>query len=532
MPVCDLPVIPGWLAKAVRERQGTDRRASLHVEHVIGAGQRNQELFRYASLLRDKGLEADEIEASVWIVNEKRCDPPLSRDEVAQIAQSASRYQPTGEIGKAVPAVPDSVKAVDADTPLDACVAVFRRWLHMPDPRPLYLTLASVAANRMPGDPVWLMLVAPPSSGKTEMLVALSHLPDVRFASTLTGDQALLSGTPKARKEAAGGKGGLLRELGDNGILVLKDWTSILELRPDRMASVTAAFREIYDGSWTRLIGEDGGRALEWKGRIGIVTGCTYAIDRHQRAMSSLGERFVYYRFLVDDEEAAIRKANENTGFEAEMREELAGSVLHLFSNMRETSPEEIGLTEQEEQRLLDIARVSVRLRTGVDRDPYHRDIVQVSPPESPMRFNKILIRITKALKWLQAPDPVDIVSRIGTDSIPQDKLRAYAYLEEQHTSPTTRAVASALGLPTTTTRRILEELAAQRYVIRVQPEEGERNQDRWTPQSEFSAMYRRAFGDSLPEWRRGDEVSLDQDDGNPSYNNGRMPGDMATLIR
>lgn len=36
----------------------------------------------------------------------------------------------------------------------------FKRWLHMPDTDPLLALLATVAANSMPGDPVWLLVVA------------------------------------------------------------------------------------------------------------------------------------------------------------------------------------------------------------------------------------------------------------------------------------------------------------------------------------------------------------------------------------
>lgn len=57
-----------------------------------------------------------------------------------------------------------------AGAALTACVDVFQRWLHLPDPGSLYVTLAAVVANRTAGDPVWLLLVGPPGSGKTEVL--------------------------------------------------------------------------------------------------------------------------------------------------------------------------------------------------------------------------------------------------------------------------------------------------------------------------------------------------------------------------
>ncbi len=38
----------------------------------------------------------------------------------------------------------------------DECIAVYRKWLHVPDTGAIDVTLATVAANRAPGDPVWL----------------------------------------------------------------------------------------------------------------------------------------------------------------------------------------------------------------------------------------------------------------------------------------------------------------------------------------------------------------------------------------
>ncbi|MFN8105087.1 MAG: hypothetical protein U0U69_11550 [Acidimicrobiia bacterium] len=99
-------------------------------------------------------------------------------------------------------------------------------------------------ANRRPGDPVWTLLVGPPGCGKTEVLGPLASLPDVHAAATLT-EASLLSGVPK-KDVAAGSKGGLLRDIGDYGIVALKDFTSVLSMHRDARSSVLAALREIY----------------------------------------------------------------------------------------------------------------------------------------------------------------------------------------------------------------------------------------------------------------------------------------------
>jgi hypothetical protein len=100
-------------------------------------------------------------------------------------------------------------------TPLSDVHEVFQRWLYLPDTAPLDVVLAAIIANRLPGDPAWIGVIAPPSNGKTEMLEATSGLAEVFSAATLT-EASLLSGTP-GRERAKDASGGLLREIGEYG---------------------------------------------------------------------------------------------------------------------------------------------------------------------------------------------------------------------------------------------------------------------------------------------------------------------------
>ena len=212
---------------------------------------------------------------------------------------------------------------------LNDALAVFRRWLHLPDPGVVEIALGTVAANRVPGDPVWLLLTGPSSSGKTEMLQSLMGLPDMYAASTLT-EAALLSGTP-AKECAQDATGGLLREIDAFGIIVLKDFTSILSMHRNTRQSLLAALREIYDGAWTRRVGVDGARTLEWKGKVGLIGGVTSAIDSAHAVMSSMGQRFALYRLPVTDAHAQAQCAVEKSGDEQKMRAELAQRGFRLF---------------------------------------------------------------------------------------------------------------------------------------------------------------------------------------------------------
>jgi hypothetical protein len=360
----------------------------------------------------------------------------------------------------------------------------FGRWLHLPDPLPLYAVLGAVAANRLEGDPVWLVLVGPPSGGKSELLQAVGDLPDVHPTATLT-EAALLSGTPK-RDRGKAAKGGLLREIGEFGILLCKDFGSVLGMNRDARAAVLAALREVYDGSWTRHLGTDGGRTESWSGKVGLLAGCTPTIDRHHAVMGAMGERFVLVRLPEADAEEQARRALDHAGREREMRGELRGVVCALFEgSLGEPRPPSL----RDRERLVALATFVVRCRSAVERDSYSREVELVPEAEAPTRLVVVLERLLAGLDAVGVDRRAAwrVVTRAALDSIPA--LRR-AVIEALHVlgEGDTRVVADAVRYPTTTARRALEDLNAHGVVCRFP--QGEGKADRWALTGWAQAQY------------------------------------------
>ena len=174
--------------------------------------------------------------------------------------------------------------------------AVYARWLHDGDRVTTRVVHAVYVANMvLPGDPVWIFLVGGSGQGKTERLAPLSIMPHVELASTLSGEAALLSAT--ARKDRAEhAHGGLLRRVGGKGVMVVKDFTSILEMDRTARGQVLAALREVYDGRWDREVGAEGGQTLTWVGKCGFLAGCTTSIDKAHAVMNDMGPRSLFVR--------------------------------------------------------------------------------------------------------------------------------------------------------------------------------------------------------------------------------------------
>ena len=99
---------------------------------------------------------------------------------------------------------------------------VFRKHLLLKDTMVIEVILATVFANKLEGDPLWLLIIAPPSSAKTEIITSLSGIPNVFPLSSLTA-HTLVSGMISDTKEDKS----LILQL-NSKILAIKDFTSVI----------------------------------------------------------------------------------------------------------------------------------------------------------------------------------------------------------------------------------------------------------------------------------------------------------------
>ncbi len=88
-----LAPLPEWLLKVCQNGNGA-KRASQEPGLPIPQGQRDQTLIKIAGAMRRQGMTQEEMEVALSVVNQSRCQPPLSDDDIKRIAKSASRYEP------------------------------------------------------------------------------------------------------------------------------------------------------------------------------------------------------------------------------------------------------------------------------------------------------------------------------------------------------------------------------------------------------------------------------------------------------
>jgi hypothetical protein len=338
---------------------------------------------------------------------------------------------------------------------LNGVHTTFQRWLGDEyDIATLDATLAALAAEKLAGDPPWLMIISGSGNAKTETVSSASGCDATEVISTITSEGALLSAASKKRKNATGG---LLRKMGKRGILIVKDFTSILSMNREARTAVLAAMREIHDGKWERNVGSDGGQTLTWEGRIVVIGACTTAWDQAHSVIAAMGDRFVLVRSdSYAGRLAAGARAIRNTGSETTMRRELAEAVAGIIGAV---AKRKYSLTPDEQERILRAADLVTLSRTGVEID-FRGDVIDSHAPEMPTRLAKQLTMLMRGgiAIGMSRTDALALALRCARDSVPQLRLNV---LRDVAANPGARGIEirRRLQKPRTTIDRTLQAL-------------------------------------------------------------------------
>jgi len=323
--------------------------------------------------------------------------------------------------------------------------------------------LALVLANRFDAEPLWGFVVGPPSSLKTQFLSALRGCAGIKFLSTLT-PQTLISGwNTKSGKNCS-----LLPKLGGK-VVVIKEFTTVLQMRAEWRQEVFSQLREIYDGCYTKAFGT--GDIVDWEGKIGIIAAVTPEIERHTAVNRVLGERFLYYRIEVGDRYAIAACSRENTARVGDRGRVLRDRVRDMVDLMNGMDVGREFVVSPAMGVKLDSLAVFVSLaRTPVIRDHFDRGRVEVHPqPEGPGRISHQLTLLGYSLAAIQGKLGIDdevygIIRRIALSLLPPRRLKLLRFLyksklanPDQHYSA--EVIGTLLNIPAQTCRYDLEDI-------------------------------------------------------------------------
>jgi hypothetical protein len=339
----------------------------------------------------------------------------------------------------------------------------------------LMIPLSQVCSTRLQlGDPIWLSIIGPSSSGKSQILRPLA-LTDTKFLHSLDDitENSFMSGVrvKKGEKDMS-----LLKRIGKLGILVISDLTIIFSKGSESKGSILSQFRMIHDGNYNKTTGTSSD-IIHWEGSLGMLAGCTPAIYQFVEDMAVMGERMVYYCMHDYNMEKATRLALNRKIFGKEVDiklSELYGEYIKsvvLFCKDKELpSLEGTPLFE----RVLNSAMFAATLRTPIQYDKYEKAVTHIPVSEAPTRVALELMNLAKGLMCMQYHDtngeswelPENMIRHIEWCSYSlanPEKRACLRFLAELDfgVSARNQTVADKIGLNTTVIGRVLQNLGS-----------------------------------------------------------------------
>lgn len=150
--------------------------------------------------------------------------------------------------------------------------------------------LSTIVANMHPTlvERVWLHIVGPPSSMKTECLRPYDGHPLIVSISSLT-ENSLISGY----RDETGADPSLVLLL-HNKIGMIKDLTALLKDQPAKIDKIFGDLRDLFDGYCSKASGTRG--LVKYQSSFGMITCVTDFIDSYMEQHQQLGERFLMVR--------------------------------------------------------------------------------------------------------------------------------------------------------------------------------------------------------------------------------------------
>lgn len=348
-------------------------------------------------------------------------------------------------------------------------VRVYRKWLHIRDDDPIAIVMGTCLANRIPGDPLWMFLVAPPGGMKSELLMSLAKSERTYACSSLT-PHTLVSGA-----NFTGGGDPSLIPLLNGKVLIIKDFTTILTSHPMARDEIFGQMRDAYDGRFEKQFGN--GVYRKYESTFGVLAGVTPSIDAYSSLHSGLGERFLKYRMDADigteDEEARILRAIGNVNQEVHMRAALQEAAARFLVKEVDTNALPT-VSDETRRRIAALAMLVARMRGVVNRDRYNSQmLVAKASHEIGTRLAKQFSKLALGISIYYGDSEVGerayrLVVKVATDSVPdkiEETVRTLYQIgtvatDTQTGQPKTLDVATkAKGLTLSTVYRTLQDL-------------------------------------------------------------------------
>lgn len=354
------------------------------------------------------------------------------------------------------------------------------------------VVLATALSVKLPGEPVWLFLVGPPSSGKSRVIEAFGGSNQFfEYASKVTAE-SLVSGW----KGKSGETESSFLPMLNGKTFFIKDLTVILGMPEAIQQKLWDILRDAYDGYLKIVYGN--GTTKEFTGfKFCLVAGVTHAIHRFNDA--DLGARFLKVDFLGSDfdEDAHMDMAISNRRGTAEHKSKFLHTMLgyykHLNNTVDPSNPPEIPL--EISNKIKSLARIVSRMRTKIAKDR-NEGMIYRPTNEVATRLALQFMNLCEAVAWVRQEQVVSgttyqRVKKVAFDSCHELNLEVIEYIFKKGKARRNQIITD-LKLPKTRVHQIVTDFI-QLGVIRLEdtvPNEGGsqgRNAERYVVTEEIA---------------------------------------------
>lgn len=368
-----------------------------------------------------------------------------------------------------------------------------REHLYMEDEDILDVIMAASISNVMQlGQPVWLVVIGAPSSGKTQYIAPLEYaqpagkkiIHEVTDITTNT----FLSGSLTSKDKSF--EPSLLKRIGDHGILLFPDLTALFSKESQTLHEILGQLRHIYDGHLTKLTGNQ--EPISWKGKLGIIGASTASLYRHFEDIADMGERFMYYRMKPYDIDKAVDKSLSRILHGRILDEHIGQLYAEYIADVIQNHQISAIFSDEDNHKIKEMAKLAAVIRTSVHTNDRTNEVDRIPEPEMPMRT-------ALQLRGLALGMCVMNENETGSPILTEKNFRALEWcafslanderrktlqaLAEYPAGCASAALAITLGLPTSSTSHYLQQLAALKVVRRMKGDTD--NADVWIMEDE-----------------------------------------------
>jgi len=423
-----------------------------YIQYLISkgavAGKRHESVFVITKELYNNGFPKEEILEQCLLFNQNCKEPKpeyIINTHVSYLLQYPEKYLAQETIEDISYAELKDIERID----YGKVIATYKKWFYMKNEDAIDIALATAISRKEKMQPLWIIMVAPSGSGKSELIrpFADDKQPSTTEIMSKITPNTFLSGISSEKTPHID-----FAETLENTpkLFITYDFAQFIKLDSEQKGQIWAQLRDLYDGFMERKAFNVHKKVENIKVNWLICT--TPIIDSELLIQQELGTRELVYRFDSEEIEKKdlMKTIWENSEKLDAMRKELK-SVVRAFIEKKESEGMKRAEISPEARTELETLALTISiLRAATESDNYTGELTNFVYEEMPTR---ILLQLKDLFTTLKSLDEtysdekaLKILRNIASSSI--HPIRLQIILELIQSAPlTTTAIQKRLSI-------------------------------------------------------------------------------------